>query len=71
MERRDGAFDGLQGVGAVGFEVGHGFEKAAGVGVSGRVENVAFVAEFDQIAGVHDGDAVGDLRDDGEIVRDE
>ena len=36
-----------------------------------RVENVGLRAELDQVAGVHDGDAIGDVRDDGEIVRDE
>src|SRR5208283_56301 len=33
--------------------------------------NVGLGAEFYQTAGVHDGDAIGDVRNDGEIVRDE
>jgi len=37
----------------------------------GRSENIGLRAELDQVAGIHDGDAIGDVRDDGEIVRDE
>jgi len=37
----------------------------------GRVENIGLRAKLDQAAGVHDRDAIGYVRDDGEIVRDE
>ena len=70
MQRGNGAFDGLQGVGAIGFEIGNGLEQAAGVGMRWGLKNVSLAAEFDQVAGVHDGDTVGDLRNDREIVRD-
>ena len=38
--------------------------------MSGGLENVGLGAEFDQVAGVHDSDAIGYVRNDGEIVRD-
>ncbi len=68
---RDGAFDGREGQGAVGRESGDGAQQSLSVGMSGGLENVGLGAEFDQAAGVHDGDAIGYVRDDGEIVRDE
>ena len=68
---RDGAFDGREGQSAISRESRNGVQQALGVGMSGRMENVSLGAEFDQVAGVHDGDAIGDVRNDGEIVRDE
>ena len=70
-DRRHGAFDSREGKGAVGRERGNGAQQALGIGMSGRAENVGLCTEFDQAAGVHDGYAIGDVRDDGEVVRDE
>ena len=68
---RDGAFDGREGNAAICRKSGDGAQQALGVGMSGGVENVGLGAEFYQTAGVHDGDAIGYMRNDGEIVRDE
>ena len=54
-----------------GFKIGHGLQKAAGIGMCGGRERFHACSELDYAAGIHDGDAVGDLRDHGEIVRDE
>ena len=68
---RDGAFDSRKRKSAIGLKSRNRAQQALGIGMSGRVENVGLGAELDQVAGVHDGDAVGDVRNDGEIVRDE
>ncbi len=68
---RDRAFDGCERKGAIGRKSRNCAQQAQRVGMSGRVENIGLGAELDQVAGVHDGDAIGDVRDDGEIVRDE
>ncbi len=62
------AFNRFQRLTAVGFQIGNGMEQALRVGMRGLLKNVALGSEFDQIAGVHYSHAVGDLRDDGEIV---
>ncbi len=53
------------------FQVGHGLQKAAGVGMCRRTKDFMPCAELDYAAGIHHGHAVGDLRNHGEIVRDE
>ena len=71
MKARDRPFNRLQWLSAVGLQIGHGMEQALRVRMRGLLKNVVLGSEFDQIARIHHGDAVGDLRDDGEIVRDE
>ena len=62
----EGGFAGSVGVGA-----GDGVEEGLGVGVLGvGVEGLAG-GDFDDGAGVHDGDVVGHGADDGEVVGDE
>lgn len=51
--------------------VGSGGEEALGIGVTGVEEEVAGGGGLDNVAVLHDGDAVGDLADDGEVVGDE
>lgn len=53
------------------FDLGDGGEEFLGVGVFGVVEDAFGVAVFDDFSGIHDGDVVGDVADDGEVVRDE
>jgi len=67
----DGAFDGRERKGAVGRESRNGAQQTLSVGMRGCAKNIGLRAELDQVAGVHDGDAIGDVRNDGEIVRDE
>ena len=50
---------------------GDGGQQQLGVGVLGAVQQRLFGAQFDQLAGVHDGDAVADIADDRHVVRDE
>ena len=69
--RGDGAFDGRERLLAVGFEGGDGGEQSAGVGMRGAGEDVGDGAAFDDSSGIHDGDAVADAADHGEVVRDE
>lgn len=57
------------GVGAV--DAGEGGEEGVAVGMEGLFEEFADGAFFDDVAGVHDGDVVGDLGDDAEVVGDE
>jgi len=46
-------------------------EEAVAVRMERAAQDVADGAFFDDAAGVHDGDAVGDLGDDAEVVGDE
>jgi len=71
MERRDCAFDGSQGMPALGLEVWHGLQKAAGIWMRRGIKDFMLGPEFDHASGIHHGNAVSHLRDDGEIVRDE
>ncbi len=56
---------------AVRLHGGRGGQQAAGVGVLGMAEESLGGGLLDDLAVLHDGDAVGDLGDDGEIVGDE
>ena len=58
---------------ALGVGVGHGGggEQSPGVGVLGVAVKRVAVGEFDDAAQVHDGDAVAEVFDDGEVVGDE
>ena len=57
--------------GSGGGQFGDGGEKLASVGVARLVKDLLGGADFYKFAGAHDGDASGDLCDDGEAVRDE
>jgi len=63
--------DGRERKSAVGLECGNRAQQALRVGMTGGVKNIRLRAELDQAAGVHDRDAIGHMRDDGEIVGDE
>ena len=56
---------------AVGVGDGDGGEQGEGVGVQGVEVEVVAGADFDDFAEVHDGDAVGDVPHDGQVVGDE
>jgi len=71
VQRRDRTFDRAERLTAVRFQVGHGVQKSASIGMGWRVENLMFGAEFDDASGIHYGDAVGDLRNNSKIMRDE
>src|SRR6185436_12971316 len=45
-------------------------EQADGVGVGGRAQYTLARADLDDLAQVHHGDAIGDIADDAEVVRD-
>ena len=49
----------------------HGREQRLCVGMPGIVEQLSPRRDFDDAPVVHDRDAVGDVFDDGEVVRDE
>lgn len=51
--------------------MGDGGEEVLGVGVGGGGEEGVGGTVFDDGALAHDGDVVGDVTDDGEVVRDE
>ena len=71
MQRRDSAFDGIEWLIAIRFQIWDGVQEAARVGVCGGVKNFMRRSQFHHASGIHHGDAVGDLRDHGEIVRNE
>ena len=60
-----------EGLVAIGLHGGSGGEQAAGVGMLRAYEEVARRGRLDDRAVLHDGDPVGDLADDGQVVRDE
>lgn len=53
------------------FDVGDGGEEALGVVVLWGEEDFVSFTIFYDFSGIHDGDVVGDVADDGEVVRDE
>ena len=71
MRRRDCALNRLQRAAAVRLEIGYSPEQPARVRVCGGPENVLLRAYFHQAARVHDGDAIGNLRDDSQVMRNE
>lgn len=62
---RNCAFDGRERKTAVGRQGRNGAQQALCIGMRGGAENICFGAEFNQVSGVHYGDAIGDMRDDG------
>ncbi len=71
VQRRNCAFDGSQRTVALGLKVGHGLQETASIRMCGSVKDFMFAGQFDDASGIHYGDAVSNLRDHGEIVRDE
>ena len=63
--------EGGEGFAAVGVHGGGGGKELAGVGMLGGAEDVGNGGLLDDAAALHDGDAVGNLRNDGEVVGDE
>lgn len=55
----------------VGVHAGHGAQKAQGVGVAGVVEDVVHRALLHNLARVHNGHLVADLRHHAQVVGDE
>src|SRR6266849_588162 len=49
---------------------GDGGKQVAGVGVSWVLEHLFGITDFQELTGAHDGDARGDLRNDGKTMRD-
>jgi len=62
---RDCAFDGRERKTAVGRQSWNGAQQALRIGMRRGAENIPLGAEFDQVSGVHYGNAIGDMRDDG------
>ena len=56
--------------GAVGLQREPGAQQAAGVRVGGRLQDLGGRPDLGKAPGVHDGDAVGDLGGDAEVVGD-
>ena len=54
-----------------GVRLGHRRQQRLGIGVLRPQEQVGAVADFDDLAEIHHGDAVTDVLDDGDVVRDE
>ena len=71
MQRRNRAFDRAKRLTAIRVQVGDGVQKSASIGMGWGVEYLMFGTQFDDASGIHYGDAVGDLRNHGKIVRDE
>ena len=68
---RDSAFDRCQRLRAVGRESRNRPQQTLCVGMRGSTENGRFWREFDQVARVHDRHAVGNVRHDRKVMRDE
>src|SRR5690606_23505548 len=60
-----------RGVATYGYQAGHRRNQAPRVALLGMREDCVAGAAFDEVAAVHDHDAVGDFGDDPEIVGDE
>jgi len=62
-------FDGLEGTSSIRLQRGYRVQKSTGVGVRRSMENFALRSQFHEIAGIHHRDAVGDLGNDREVMR--
>src|SRR5260370_22976025 len=71
MQGWDGACDRPQQTPALGLQVRHGVQESAGVRVRRSEKYLAPLPEFHKTSGIHHRHAVGNLRDHGEIMRDE
>ena len=71
LKRWNRTFDRTQALRAVGLEIGNGLQQAASIRMRGSVKDVALYSHFDQVTRIHYGHAVGNFRNDGEIVRNE
>ena len=64
MQRWNCAFDGLQWLGAISLQRRYGLQESSCIRMGGRMKNIRLRADFDDASGIHDGHAIGDLRDD-------
>ena len=60
-----------KGMPALRLQIWHSFQKAARIRMRRGIKDFMFGSEFDHASGIHHGNAVSHLRDDGEIVRNE
>lgn len=56
-----GAFNRFQRTLAIGFEIWDGVEESSRIRMRWRLKDIALRAQFDEAAGIHDGDAIGYL----------
>ena len=70
-DRRDSPFDSRKRSRPIRRKRRDGAQQSLRIRMSGRTKDIGLTAELDQIARVHDGDAIGNVRDHGEIVRNE
>jgi hypothetical protein len=68
---RDAAFDRSQWNRAIGCEGWNGTQKSLRVRMRGRAKDIGLRTKFYQVSSVHDGNAIGDVRNHGKVVRDE
>jgi len=69
MQRRHGAFDGFKREVAIRLQRRNGVEQSASIRMCRGLEYVALRSQLYQVAGIHYGHAVRDLRDHGQIMR--
>ena len=67
-ERGHGAFNGLERTAAIRLQIRHGMEQATSIRMGRGPKDVVLGTKFDEASCVHDGDAIGNLRDDCEVV---
>ena len=70
IPRRNRAFDGFERTSPIGGKRGHRIQKPASVRMRGSLKYFTPDPEFHKISGIHHCNAVGNLRDHREIVRD-
>jgi len=70
-QRGHGAFYRLERTGAIRLQIGHGMEQATGIRVGRGLKDVVLDTKFYKASRIHNGDAVCDVRDDSQVVRDE
>ena len=71
MQGWDSTFDGLERATTLCLQIGHSMKKAASIRMRRGLKYLALGAELHQASGIHYCDAVRDLRNYGEIMRDE
>src|SRR5947199_424409 len=70
-QRGHGAFYRLERTGAIRLQIGHGMEQATGIRVGRGPKDVVLGTKFYEASRIHNGDAVCDVRDDSQVVRDD
>ena len=67
FERRHHPFDNMERI-VLFIRLRNGYKELTGIGVQRIGEQILRRSQFNDLSGIHDGDAVGNLRNDAEVM---